>query len=222
MTPEERLAALEQLEVRQKRNQRRTLWAAWGSIVVAVVVLGALIVSIFDLNREATRLMERNQQLDKQNEEKTRELKEKQDQLGKVNAELAQKQDLLAAVKQTLGTDNVSAAKNLIVASEPASSRITPRIFIHIRSQDQTSVADRLAAKFKSKGYSVPKAEILVNTGPARPEIRYFHKNEKEANEAAELAADVGGETRARYISGYENSPLVKPRQFELWLAPGS
>src|SRR5262249_53903659 len=125
-------------------------------------------------------------------------------------------------VKQTLGTDNVSAAKNLIVESEPASSRVTPRIFIHIRSKEQISEANALAAKFKSKGYSVPRAEILVNTGPARPEIRYFHKTDEEANEAKDLAADVGTEVRARYIQGYENSPLVKPRQFELWLAPGS
>jgi hypothetical protein len=222
MTPEERLAALEELEQRQQKNQKRTVWAAWISIIIAVVVLGALTISIFYLNTEARRLTESNHQLDQQNEQKTRELKEKQDQLRSINAELAEKQDLVAAVRQKLGTNNVNDAKKLIVASEATPATITPRIFIHIRSNSQLSDANTLAAKFKAKGYSVPKAEILVDTGPARTEIRYFHKTEKEADEAADLAAEIGGETRARYIPGYENSPLVKPRQYELWLAPDS
>lgn len=222
MTPEERLAALEQLEIRQQRNQRRAVWAAWGSIGVAMVVLGVLISSIFLLNRESARLTRNNSDLEKQIEIRKGELAEQLKQLRSSKEELAQAQDILAGVRQKLGTDNVPEAKRIIAESGATIGKATPRIYIHIRSANQGPIANQLASQFTAKGYSVPKAEILVDKGPVRSEIRYFHQNEEERKEAAELAREVSGGAGVRYIPGFENSPLVKPRQFELWLGPGS
>ena len=98
MTPEQRLAALAELETRQRHNQKRAVWAAWGSIIIAVVVLAVLLVSIFLLNREAGQLTQRNNQLTKTNIGIENELKEKHEKLESVEAVLKQKQDLLAVV----------------------------------------------------------------------------------------------------------------------------
>jgi hypothetical protein len=219
MTSEQRVAALEQLERLQRKNRQRTLWATWGSIIIAVAVLSMLIPSMLFLHNESERLKQSNDDLRKQIEKNDRQLEAKRAELRTVDDELTQKQDLLAAVQQKLGTNNVDDAKRLIVASE-ASRKITPRIFIHIRSKGQLPIAAEIAEKFRIKGYAVPKAEILVDKGPAHTEIRYFHQTANEHSDATALAREVGDDARVRFVPGYEDSPLVKPQQFEVWLAP--
>jgi hypothetical protein len=149
------------------------------------------------------------------------ELAAKQTQLRQVEEEIARQQDLLASVQQKLGTGSVDDAKELILTAD-LSNQVTPRIYIQVRSKEQLDIAHALAQNFKAKGYAVPKAEILVNQGPKKTEVRYFHRTNEEKEEATRIAGDIGPEVTAQFIPGSENSPLVKPRQYEVWLAPAS
>jgi hypothetical protein len=228
LTPEERLAALNELEKRQRQIQKRAVQAAWGSIIIAMSVLAALIIAIFSLFQEKRQLetdkvhlQTQKQQLEADIDDKSHQVGEKREELALLNQELAQSREQFAAVRQKLGTGNIAEAKRLAIEDE-GSSKVTPRIYIHIPSKNQLQIAHQLAQQFRSKGYSVPKAEILVDQRLGRTEVRYFHQTENEHEEATSLARDIGGGALAKYIGGYENSRLVKPRQFEVWLASGS
>ena len=223
MTPEQRLAALEQLEARQRHSQKRAVWAAWGSLAVAAVMLTILIgfatYRLADVQRQVSRLTDETKKLNG-------DIATKKEELNRVSADLSHKQELLASVSLKLGTNNVDDAKKELATSEAAaSSKIIPRVFVHVRSKDQISLSKQIAEMLRAKGYSVPRAEILVDKGPPQTEVRYFHGDEDK--EATAIALDLAKQmnltdAKAKSIRGFETSPLVKPRQFEIWLGPGT
>jgi hypothetical protein len=85
-------------------------------------------------------------------------------------------------------TENISQISQALSTAISASGDTSPLVYIHIRSQAQTAEANQIAAKLKSEGYSVPKAEILVDKGPKNTQVRYFQKSEEEENEAGKIA----------------------------------
>jgi hypothetical protein len=97
-----------------------------------------------------------------------------------------------------------------------------PRIFVHVRSAAQRKAAQSITAQFTAQGYVFPKAAILVARGPLQTQVRYFHR--ADAREAAQVAALLTQVHRqpvvSRFIAGYEDSPLLQPRHYEVWLAP--
>jgi len=53
--------------------------------------------------------------------------------------------------------------------------------------------------------------------------LRYFKQGEaKTAENIQAVLKEQGFNYTLVYISGYENSNLIKPMHFELWLAAGS
>jgi hypothetical protein len=90
-------------------------------------------------------------------------------------------------------------------------------IFIHIQNPDAN--ADKVRALLKKNNYLVPDIET-VGHQPAikQPQIRYFRKeNEKLAEEISKFLAQRGITANPRFTGGFEKSPLVRPKQFELW-----
>jgi hypothetical protein len=83
-------------------------------------------------------------------------------------------------------------------------------------------VAYFITAQFTAQGYVFPKAAILVERGPLQTQVRHFHH--ADAPEAAHVAALLTQVHRqpvvSRFIPGYEDSPLLQPRHYEVWLAP--
>ncbi|HWH76844.1 MAG TPA: hypothetical protein VNT76_05710, partial [Candidatus Binatus sp.] len=153
MTAEQRLAALEQLEARQQRSQKRAVRAAWSALVIAAAVLALLIgfatSRLLKVQQEVARLALETGKLGA-------EIAAKKDQLTQVNAELAHKQELLASVSLKLGTNNVADAKKELESSESAaSSKVTPRVFIHVRSKEQLTLSKQIAELLRAQGYSV-------------------------------------------------------------------
>ena len=214
MTPEQRLVALEQLEARQGRIQKRAVWGA-GFLAFAAVVLAILIgfatYQLADVQKKIHNL--------------NSDLKKKKRTLADVNAELTQKQDLLASISHKLGTGQVPAAREELQKAESGLSKIIPRVFIHIRSKEQLDISKKITEMLRTKGYNVPRADILVDQGPGQTEVRYFHSDEDK--EAADIALGLSKElnltdAKSKPIRGFETSPLVKPRQFEIWLGPGA
>jgi hypothetical protein len=82
-------------------------------------------------------------------------------------------------------------------------------------------VAYFITAQFTAQGYVFPKAAILVERGPLQTQVRHFHH--ADAPEAAHVAALLTQVHRqpvvSRFIPGYEDSPLLQPRHYEVWLA---
>lgn len=97
-----------------------------------------------------------------------------------------------------------------------------PRIFLHIRSEDQREQAQVIADHLIDSAYVVPGIQ-RVETGPKRTELRYFRQRERE--EAVAIAStlrNVGLDVQVTLIGGYESSPVISPRHYELWFAEGT
>jgi len=108
-------------------------------------------------------------------------------------------------------------------ATEPKAvkSALNQRIYIQIRSDDQKPVAGRLRVWLKQQGYRVPAIELL-SKGPSTTEVRYFRSNDAGAADilAKLLLQQRVANVSTKYISGFENSTVIPPGQFEIWFAP--
>jgi hypothetical protein len=71
----------------------------------------------------------------------------------------------------------------------------------------------------KDKLYSVPGIELVSKAKLPRNELRYFRDDELEIARAIvkllqQQRLDIGEPKR---IKGFDNSPYIRPKHFELW-----
>ena len=137
MTPEERVKALEVLERRQLRLQKRAAVSAWGSVAVAAVVLVGLIG--FASSRLAALRLETARLL---TEKKT--LAEDILRLGR-EKEFAERQKaaavgVLSEVPEAQRRDAVSRQ----LAASPQSAALLPRIYMQTVSRDDSTRAQQV------------------------------------------------------------------------------
>jgi hypothetical protein len=138
-----------------------------------------------------------------------------------VDGDLAEK--LASAVSETEPVESkVRQVANEVAAEADARSKLLPRVYIHIRSEQDRARTASVAEKLKSSGIVVPGIERLVDRGPSASQLRYFRKSdEAQAKRIVELLASSGVVVSPRYIAGYEASDKIRPAHFELWFAPG-
>lgn len=101
---------------------------------------------------------------------------------------------------------------------------VTPRVYIHIRDENQRAKAAVLAKALYGANYLVPGVE-LVPVGPSRSELRYFRQKEQEiANDVTRRIneADSSANVAVVYVAGHEASKGIRENHFELWLAKGA
>lgn len=100
--------------------------------------------------------------------------------------------------------------------------RFLPRIYIHIRSNEDRERARAVGERLKELDYVVPGIERLVEKGPDKSQLRYFRKTEEEqANRILEILREIGIDLDLRYIPGHEDSDEIRPGHFEIWFASG-
>jgi len=101
-----------------------------------------------------------------------------------------------------------------------AKARFLPRVYIHIRSDEDREWARAVAERLKAMGYVVPGIERLVDTGPRMSQLRYFRNTEKEeAVKIIDVLDQIGVRLNLEYIRGYEESDKIRPGHFEIWFA---
>jgi hypothetical protein len=100
--------------------------------------------------------------------------------------------------------------------------KIRPRVYIHIRKEDQREKAIEIGFKLEDAGFSAPGIERLVEIGPNTNQLRFFRK--AEVDEAAKIVgflSSIGIETELVDLSAkYETSSAIRPRHYELWFSP--
>ncbi|HXI31055.1 MAG TPA: toll/interleukin-1 receptor domain-containing protein [Vicinamibacterales bacterium] len=118
-----------------------------------------------------------------------------------------------AAPPPTLAPSNAESA-----APAPVAPEILPRVYFHIRDDSQRPYANQLKGQLPTSAYIVPGIQRLT-VGPSAPELRYFRKgDEAEARGIANLLKVPG--LVVKLVPGYETSTDIRPRHYELWLAP--
>ncbi len=218
MTPEERVKALEVLERRQLRLQKRAAVSAWGSVAVAAVVLVGLIgfasSRLAALRLETARLLM---------EKKT--LAEDILRLGR-EKEFAERQK--AAVVGALSEVSEAQRRDAVsrqLEAFPQSAALLPRIYIQTVSRDDSTRAQQVRKALAAAGYLVLGVENVPKALPRQKgsDVRYYHAAEQP--EAAKIAAVLksAGEANVTviYLKQFENSTATRPNHFEVWLAPG-
>jgi hypothetical protein len=213
-----------------KKSRQAAILSGLGGLIVLL----ALIYSAYQLYilEEKKRLIE--QELSEKQKIinlKTEEIKalndefsQKQTELERVCQELIKKQSTLDYVSLQLAiektdTENIELAKKALTPTEKDLIQSKARVYIHIRKKLQSEKAKKVGDVLEKNGYLVPKTEILVDMGPKETQVRYFRESEQEtASEIVSILNEAGiFPAKTSYISGYENSELVKPLQFEIW-----
>ena len=129
-----------------------------------------------------------------------------------------------AAPGAAQGTAPQPARRPATPAPDAGASGLAARVYFHIRDEQQRPGAEEVRNKLERKGLDlvVPGIERL-NVGPTRSsELRFFREADRaEAERIADaLRASGMGDLAVKKIPGYEDSPKMRPRHFELWLKP--
>lgn len=117
-----------------------------------------------------------------------------------------------------------SAVKKLasqVAQDSNARARDLPRIYMHIRKEENQSAAKSIGDDLRTSGFAVPGIE-LVGIGPPSSELRYFRKEDKPG--AERIVTELGKKgvvVDLKDFSGSENSTAIRPGLYELWFAPG-
>lgn len=127
--------------------------------------------------------------------------------------------ELSKASTQNLSEGEQEQLKRLQTTLPP----LPPRFYIHIGDDSQRGQAQELAALLKQKGYAVPGIERVGDKGVKTNQLRYFLEAEPGTPTPKELVAMLStfkyGLWKENHVRGYENSPKVRPGQYELWFA---
>jgi hypothetical protein len=201
----------------ERRSRFGSLLTAVGFLVIAGVV-GASVL-------EVGRLQQNLGALNTTIRAKQKTLQDLNSQVSVVRTQLATSKEQISKSAFLLGTGNVEGAKQgLAQAASLQSEATVGRVFFEIRSADQRPTFQQCAKLVLTLGYKVPGPELVSNRGPKETSLRYFHK--ADAGEAEKLAGTISkctaGPASVTLIGGYEDSPLIKPRQFEVWFAPNA
>jgi hypothetical protein len=99
-------------------------------------------------------------------------------------------------------------------------SNLKPRIYMRITDDSQQETANKAAESLKAAGYLVPKLQ-KVSSGPPVNELRYYKESEQGLATEVEAVLKSSGvdNVKSKYLRGYENSTLMRPKHFELWFA---
>lgn len=174
-------------------------------------------------------------QIDRDLDQKTKELNKKKAELDSVNKVLEESRKQVELLRNTTAqvinkaTDaehdpkRAAAVVDNVISEKPAVAELLPRIYIHIRDESQRDPARRLAGSLQKRGYIVPGIQ-KVESGADYAQVRYFKDSDADtANQIAAALKELGlRDARADEIKGYENSTAIRPGHFELWLAPNS
>ena len=217
MTPEQKIARLEELERKERHGQRKAARIAWSSVVFAAVTLAVLILAsyvqlssirgnIAELKREQAQLVAENKKLTAENEEKKKLLWEIEVPPASVRPEPPSRPQAAAAPSPS-----------------PAPSSIPPRIYMHITEQSDRDFADRVGRALSDQDFLVIGTEYLPLAGKLRrTEVRYYKSADasKADQIAAVLRANGAAGAETVYLKRYENSTAVRPNVFEVWFPP--
>jgi hypothetical protein len=112
-----------------------------------------------------------------------------------------------------------SASKTAPAFAQSFIQAIVPRVYIHIRDDSQRPSAEKIKSALEGQGFVVPGIQ-KVSSGPNNTELRFFRSSEAEEAAKAAGALPIFG-AKVTLVKGYENSEGIRPRHYEVWLAPG-
>lgn len=210
MTPEERLALLDELKTRETRTLSRARITAWLSVLVAVAIsAGMLMASYRQLGS-----------LDRQIDAKREELKQVTTQKEQALRERDVVRTDYQACWQSV-TSETPPAPQASPPPPPAPSSLPARVYIQTPPGDQAlKRAQAAQAKLRQAGFVVPGIEVRPSS-PRQTEVRYYKSADAaQAGEVVGILRGLGEQVgNPLHLARYENSTAVRPHHYEVWMA---
>lgn len=207
------------------RGSRRTAAISLASGLLVVGALGASAWAIWSLQERRETLAAEVAGLEASRARLKGELLGLQDTLNGASLKLAQgevkaAETLLEKAPKPAAAPTVSGAP-VQQGPPPQSPPVIKRAYFHMAADAQRPVFETCAKTLVGLGYRVPQVE-MVDVPPAANQVRYFRSGDEPGARrlAGDLAGCLGASPRVILVRGYENSRLVRPSQYEVWLSP--
>lgn len=123
-----------------------------------------------------------------------------------------------------------SPSTSRIIVPEPVSTPAERKsaiaeVVIHVRSEDQMELANRVGVYLKGQGYDVLKIRQVSDVWIPQTQVRYFHWNDdmqdesraKQLGQVIEKSSFLTGSVAIKPIAGYVNT--MPRNRYEVWLA---
>lgn len=200
---------------RQVRIQRRRVLASGAVALLLLAALGGAL-SLWQRARVAERQAVANEQEARHQKDEALKLKERAEKAERLASEMSEK------AQTELGLQVKAAADPAAARPTPGAAGLPARVYFHIRDERQRSIAEDFKSKLEQQGLGlvVPGIERL-DVGPTRTsELRFFREVDRaEADRIGQALRDEGvSDVTVKKIPGYEESTMIRPRHFELWL----
>ncbi len=193
----------------QARVARRLFWLSGGLLVMLLFAVGSLVFAWRKHVAAEFALGEETEAVDAAREA----------------LEAAAAKATVSAPQATPETESRFAQAQTAFANASRQSTDVPDssglIYIQMRPHLPLEQVQQIRQKLQEQQFAVPDVELL-EVGPATTtEVRYFRRGEEEgANRIRDILQSVGVQhVTTKYISGYEDSPKIKPKQYEIWFA---
>lgn len=104
-----------------------------------------------------------------------------------------------------------------------ALKEIAPRVYLHIRTEEDRAVARAISGDLQQVGFLVPGIEKL-DGGPSQSELRYFEGSiPEDTRRILATLKEAGLDASAVDLTQrYKGSTGIRPRHYELWIARGA
>ena len=230
MTATERVTLLEQLQEQDANRRRKAVFAAWGSVGMATLLLAVLVFGaswyLRDARDELARITDQRDAAATELRSMIASRASAEQALRKVQAELSEKQAQLAAVTQALG--NVPEAQRRAalekkLSDDPKAARLLPRAYVQIVDAEDRAWAKEMVSRLEGAGIIVPGIELVPKAvGLVHSDVRYYKKAEREgAEKIVALLKSFGVDASPNYLDEEDNTK-VRANHYEVWFAAGS
>jgi DNA repair exonuclease SbcCD ATPase subunit len=226
LTPNERVALLEQMQKQDGDRRRKSVFAAWGSVGIATLVLALLVfgagAALTKTRSELAEIRLQQNHAEKELEKIRKETTDTQEKLTTVNAELKEKQEQLIAATEVLSSGGRKALETQLSA-DPNAEKLLPRAYFQIVDERDREWAKGIGSQLGKSGIIVPGVELVAKAAQlTNTQVRYYKKAEEAgANRIVALLKAAGVDAAPTYLNE-ENNSAVRPNHFEVWFVAGS
>jgi hypothetical protein len=212
LSPQERLALLNELEQREAGAMRKAARGAWVSLAIVASLLALL---VFGVIAASVRLRDVRTSL----ASLERETQTKQERLESLNQEINQKQTALAALIGAVRTNpQTLSGVGTALDNDPRAATLVPRAYVQILDDMDRQWAKNLSERLQNGGVIPVGIDYVPNAEPLeRFEVRYYKKSEEDgAKRIVGIMRDAGVTAEPVYLN-LEVNRRVRDNRFEIW-----
>jgi hypothetical protein len=221
LSPDQRLALLEELERREAGSMRRAIRGAWVALLAVGLLVGSLVfvswLQLRDMRGEVAMLTAQEKALADATREQTARLEE-------LNGEIAQKQAALSALIGAVRTDpRALSGIGSALDKNPRAVTLVPRVYIQILDTGDRQWARNLSDRLQNAGVIPVGIEYVPNARPQSTfDVRYYKQAEEDgARRIVGIMKEAGVDAELKYLN-LEANTRVRANHFEIWCPPNA